>query len=700
MLPGTTSQRRTPTIICVAFTLGILLLYFTNGQYDRLDEWGRDWLLTNRLARRADRDDRIVFLAIDEATRQLDTLFDDELQKSPALRLMKQPFPWNRAIYGKIIERLANAGAKAIVFDLVFPSEREGDEEFRAALEKYRDRVVIGSNLVSKGQEDVDGSVFTATSKYVPPSTSLIPAGKNDPRVGFVNVHVDEDEIVRRVNYRTTLAEFFRDATGGEELYSLAARALQQAGLADHIPPGHRARVFRYAEDFQSRSVYEIFVDSQWNAPPYLGGAFFRDKIVVIGSLGHSSEDRLQTPFGVTQGPYIHLNAINAALHDDFIHRGSALTDVALILAAGALAWVLGAYIRRPLLRLVLLFLIAGAFVQTAQWMANSGLLTVLMSPLLVFGSSGLVWSAWEQVLDRIERQRVRRNFERYVSKDVVGEILDNPQTYLASLGGQRKEVTILFSDIRSFTSLTESVDPHTLVTQLNEYFGEMVGRVFANHGTLDKFIGDAVMAHWGSVATAGAATDAARAVTTALQMRESLARLNANWKARGMSEWRFGIGVNFGHPITGNIGAAGAFEKFDFTVIGDAVNLASRLEGATKKYSIDICLGETVATLVRDQFILRSVDLIIVVGKTKPVEIFTVLGKKNGAVPTWLPQHEEAVRLYRAGDFAAAEKAWREVLAQAPGDGLAKTFIARCEELQAHPPEAPWTGVYEMKSK
>jgi adenylate cyclase len=129
-------------------------------------------------------------------------------------------------------------------------------------------------------------------------------------------------------------------------------------------------------------------------------------------------------------------------------------------------------------------------------------------------------------------------------------------------------------------------------------------------------------------------------------------------------------------------------------------VNLGSRLEGATKQYRLDVCIGENVAALVRDQFMLRSVDLIVVQGKTRPVEIFTVLGPAGTAEPAWLARHEEAVRLYRAGNFAAAEKAWREVFSQAPGDGVAVTFIDRCLELQKQPPAAPWTGVYEMKSK
>jgi adenylate cyclase len=280
-----------------------------------------------------------------------------------------------------------------------------------------------------------------------------------------------------------------------------------------------------------------------------------------------------------------------------------------------------------------------------------------------------------------------------------VKELVDNPEGWLNTLGGQRKPITILFSDVRGFTSMTENADPHALVKQLNEYFDAMVEIVFANKGTLDKFIGDAVMAHWGSITTEGVVMDAHRAVTTAVQMRKALALVNPQWKDRGMLELQFGIGVNMGEAIVGNLGSK---EKAEVSAISDAVNLASRLEGVTKQYHIDLCIGENVALLVRDFFILQPLDLILVKGKTKPVEIFAVLDECGPGVsePAWLARHEEAVKLYRAGDFAAAETAWRDVLAQSPGDSIAEVFIARCADLRANPPTGKWDGVFEMKSK
>jgi len=691
------------TVICLGLTSLVSILYWNHWFFDRTESASRDWLLTNGKARRLSPDPRIVFLALDENTRSLDAVFADDFEKSATLRMMKGGFPWNRQVWADIIDRLANAGAKAIVLDLIFPGPREGDDAFRAALERHRDRVVIGTHLVREESERADTKFVSVPQKHILPTPELCPPPGSPSWLGFTNVFPDSDDLIRRIYYRTTLLDLSGIPTGSkdQELYSLAARGLEKAGFSSRIPHETGQVMFRFSEDVRPKSLYGIFVDSVWDSPAFQKGEFFRDKIVLIGQSEQAAEDRLQTPLGVTIASQVHLSAMNAALNGEFLHETTQRTNLLLIVGGGALAWAVGAWVRRPVLRLGVLALLALAYQQVAQNGVNElGIVPILFSPLLSLCASGITWAAFEQVADRIERNRTRRALERYVGHDVAGEVLDNPASYLDSLGGKRKEVTILFSDIRGFTTLTESADAHQLVTQLNEYFTEMVAIVFAQQGTLDKFIGDAVMAHWGGIVSAGPETDAVRAVTTALEMCEALKKLNADWKTRGITEWAIGIGLNHGAPITGNIGASGARERFDFTVVGDAVNLASRLEGTTKNYHIELCIGESVAALVRNQFPLRSVDLIIVKGKTKPVEIFTVLGKQGTPAPSWLPAHDEAMRCYRAGEFAAAEAAWRQVLEQVPGDGLTETMLARCAELQTIPPPTPWTGVYEMKSK
>ncbi len=701
MLARLAKQPRALTAICLGWMLGVTVLHIFLARYRNLEWKARDQLV--RFGSRSELHPQIVFLAIDNASITLDLLMEDERKQSPALSLMENGFPYPRTVYPLIIERLVQAGARVVVFDMLFPSEKETDGPFREALAKYADQVVIGANLEARDQGAAGGHERLHHT-LVPPATSLIPPVPGmDDRLGFVNFWGDpDDKVVRRALYRTTSEEMvglpFRKAA--PELFSLSARAVQKAGQLDRVPATHEMTLPRFAQQIRPHSLYEIFVRKFWDIPPYNGGELFRDKIVLIGPDGNWVKDELLTAFGLTTGPRLHISAMNAALKGDFLSEPSEWTNLLCIFAAGACAWLLGGLVQRRLLRLVILFGVAVSSYGAAQLLFNlQGFLPIVLSPLVALIGSSLTWTVREQVLDRVERLRMRRTLERYVSQDIVRELLDNPESYLNSIGGVRKEITVLFSDVRGFTSMTENADPHALVAQLNEYFEGMVATVFANQGTLDKFMGDAVMAHWGSIVGEGAEIDAVRAVTTALQMRTALARLNAAWKERGIVELQIGIGVSHGPAIVGNIGCEA---KMEVSVIGDAVNLGSRLEGTTKQYHLDLCISETAAALVRESFIVRSVDLIVVKGKTKPVGVFTILEKRGPGVtePAWLARHEEAVQFYRTGAFSAAEKAWRDVLEQAPTDGVAQVFIERCVELQKHPPEAEWTGVYEMKSK
>ena len=257
----------------------------------------------------------------------------------------------------------------------------------------------------------------------------------------------------------------------------------------------------------------------------------------------------------------------------------------------------------------------------------GSGLLLLTVPVLAAFLVSGFFSLAFEYVLESLEKMRTRRTLERYVSKNLVKEILDNPGSFYNTLKGVRKPATMLFSDIIGFTTLTENADPEKLVVQLNEYLTRMVAVVFENEGTLDKFIGDAVMAVWGNARSAGVENDAKMAARAALGMRRELKLLNDRWKTEGTNPLGIGIGINQGEVLVGNIGSS---ERADLTVIGDAVNLASRLEGLTRTYGVDILLGANVTELVRDEFQVRSVALVQVKGKTKPVEISALLGARN----------------------------------------------------------------------
>jgi adenylate cyclase len=300
-----------------------------------------------------------------------------------------------------------------------------------------------------------------------------------------------------------------------------------------------------------------------------------------------------------------------------------------------------------------------------------------------------------------MEKLRTRRTLERYVSKNLVKEILDNPDSFYSSLRGVRLPATILFSDIVGFTSMTESADPEKLVSQLNEYLSRMTGAVFENNGTLDKFIGDAVMAVWGNVSSRGVREDAKSCARAALAMRRELAALNQQWAARGIPPFHIGIGINHGDVLVGNIGSQ---EKADPTVIGDAVNLASRLEALTRTYLIDIIVGAGAAELIADEFDLRSVALVQVKGKTQPVEIFTLIGAKKDRTDkeflSRLETYEAGFRKFRERDFTQSKILFSQFLEFYPDDALAKMYLERALEYEEQPPDAAWNAVEIFKKK
>lgn len=724
-LHGSRRLRLALTAVCVGCTSLFLALYcltarfseraYSNGSraaqtlhrislwyYGALDGPVRDQLAVH--GRKATLHPDLVFLAIDNASIDLDHLWEEEIESSPALRLMRGGFPYPRQTYGLIAERLLGAGARAVIFDVLMGESKAGDDQFQTVIDKHPGQVIIGFNLEDRDQGARSGDRRNRLA-VVMPSATLIPGREaSDLAVGYVNFWADGDGRVRRSLYRTSLAEVNGEPPieKQDEFFSLGGRALENAGYGGMLPPGRQPVLFRYASAVRPLSLHEIFVESFWkNRANYNNGEFFRGKFVLIGQAGNWTEDELITPLGErTNGPFIHISAINAALQHDFLAEPPNWLNMLLIVLAGATAWLFGARITRPWLRLLLLALGSIGLLALILFLYNTwGWFPIVFSPLATLIASGGIFSVVEQVVDRRDKARFRRTLERYVSRAVAKELLDNPTTWLNSLRGQRKQVAVLFSDVRGFTTLTEEAsDEHAFVAQLNEYFQEMVGIVFANDGRLDKFIGDAVMADWGSLQTQGEQTDACQAVTTALQMRRALIRLNTAWIARGVTPFSVGIGVNHGSAIIGNLGCD---EKMELSIIGDAVNIASRLEGATKTYGVDLVIGEQVATLVRESFLLRSLDLIVVKGKSRPVEVFTVLGERTPEteVPAWLAIHEEAAQLYRRGEFDGAASRWQEVLVRNPGDGIAVLFLTRCHEL-GQVADPSWKGVWEMKTK
>lgn len=646
-----------------------------------------------------------LFLGIDQSTLELPPFTPEELANNRAFQLMKErPFPWSREVWALLLDRLFAAGARLVMFDLVFNNPNDGDPAFHAALDRYRDKVVLAANF-DFSETTQSGGGF---AQLVVPNAVLIPPPQaQDDRVGYVTFFADAlDGKTRAVRYTITDLQLAQmPAQPGEVPYvALSARGLQQLGRVEDVPHDLKAHLIRFSDLNAYRPVplYQVFDEKFWKHN-YGSGSFFKDKIIIIGASAQVMHDVTDTPLSPeTPGPVLHLHALAAAMDHEFLRNTSVRTDMILVCIFGLLAWVLVAFVGRPLLSILLLVIVSVAYLTVVRLVYDrSGLLVLTVPVLSAFLVSGAFSIAFEYVLERIEKLRTRRTLERYVSKNLVKEILENPDSYYHSLLGVRVPATMLFSDLVGFTTLSEKADPEALVKQLNEYLTEMTSVVFKNGGTLDKFIGDAIMCVWGNVKTLGVQEDAKCATRTALGMRRELQKLNDGWRAEGRLGLGMGVGINQGEVIVGNIGSQ---ERMDPTVIGDAVNLASRLEGLTRIYGVDILIGASAADFVRDEFHLKSVARAQVKGKSEPVDIFTLIGSRNEDVDPellkWLESYEEGILKFREREFKEAKILFSRFLEFYPDDFLAKMYLERALEYEQQPPDEAWNAVEVFKKK
>jgi len=301
-----------------------------------------------------------------------------------------------------------------------------------------------------------------------------------------------------------------------------------------------------------------------------------------------------------------------------------------------------------------------------------------------------------EMVRGLRERDRIRRTFERYVSKEVAGEVLRHPE--LAPVSGVRRELTACFVDVAGFTALAEREAPESVVALLNEYLEEVCGAVLAYDGTVNEFLGDGVVAFWG--APVPQPDHAARACLAALRARDRLAALAERWRARGVSDPRFRIGLHTGELVVGEIGA---HERRAYRAVGDAMNLAARIEGANKLYGTQALASGVTVERAGGMVVAREVDRVRVVGRAQPIALFELLAEAGDLDPARAAlraRYDEALALYRGRDFFGAEAAFAACLALDPADGPSALLLERARALRRTPPGDAWDGVHELEQK
>lgn len=628
----------------------------------------------------------VALVGVDTSSLNLDQLSAEEIASSPALQAMKQGYPWSRTVWADAIGRLAGSGARLVFLDILMRGPREGDEALRKALEKFGDKVV----LVSTFAEDASGAGQNIVRYQMPPEELLASTRVN---VGFANFWRDEDDVVRLAPFR------LRQPGREEPVLSAAAVMLSLlAGKekADALPAEVAFIPGKQAMHETMIPLWKLFYAPTWTGELKNGGVF-RDKIVVIGSYFSDAHDEFQTPAGVMPGVAMHLAALEAAWEEAFYSMPGALARGAgaffAALAALAVALMFRHIIPRSLVYVGGIPLIFVTGIVAIAWFHIQIPLLPLLAGFLV---GGLVTLVVDLVAESRARRRARRMLERYVSPDLAREILDKRDSFLESLGGSRREVTVLFADLRGFTTMAESVEPIELLTELNDYLGRMTSIIFEAGGGVDKFLGDGILAVWGTLGERDAAHPVAPVLDCAKKMLAELENLNASRVAAGRPAWHLGIGIHRGPVVFGNVGSP---QKMELTVIGDTVNLASRTEGLTKSYGMEILFTESARALSGcDDMTCRAVDRIRVMGRSRAVDLFTFW---NPDIP---PEdraiYGQAVDAYRGGNFSEALEAFGRLKEKHPSDSLSSLYAERCREQLAAPSRETWDGISQAKSK
>jgi adenylate cyclase len=428
----------------------------------------------------------------------------------------------------------------------------------------------------------------------------------------------------------------------------------------------------------------------------------FRGKIVLVGATATGIGDIKSTPYSGTDYPgvEIHANVIDNLLHDNFLKRGAhqQLLDALVILFLGMpLGFFMAVVPPRFMWFGITLF--APLVVLDYQAFLRGSWLNFTV-PAITITSNVLLVSLYRALVEEKEKRRVRAVFGQFVAPEVVRQLLKNPQL----VEPRKTDITVMFSDIRGFTTISEQLDAQELAIFLNEYLSDMSRIVLEYSGTVDKYIGDAVMAFWG--APLEVEGHAVKACESALKMMERIRQMQKKWEAEGRPHLDIGIGVNTGNASVGNMGSV---LKKAYTALGDSVNLSSRLEGLNKDYGTHIIVNEsTYAAAQNSDFVFRELDLIRVKGKMLPVTIYELIGRKGETTDYGTPEQIEkrvnefrrARDLYAQRQWEEAQKAFETILVEWDSDGPSRAYWKRCQEYLFDEPPSGWDGVFTMTHK
>jgi len=588
---------------------------------------------------------------------------------------MKRQWPWPRSVHAALIERLKQAGAAVIVFDIIFsePSSVQEDKALTKAIANAGN-VVLASDMVY--QE----TTYTRQWIRVDPLQAFTVAGAT---TGLASMALDADQIIRKVP---------------EEPDTLWRRTIQafdksRPGLLPPISVAHNAMI-RYlgpAYTFPYVSYYQA-LEMDKSLPP----DFFKDQIVLIGrnvrsspDVGSAQADTLGTPFlstdrWLTPGIEIHATLLENAIQGNSLYRVGEATNIGVftvIIFLAAFTMRRWHPLRSALWSLLLMGFVSGLawwlFTRENLWLPS---VATLSGVVLLYILTGLL----SFLIEKKRGQQIKFAFSRYVAASIVEQMIAQPEKLV--LGGERREVTLLFADLAGFTTLSEHLPPDKTARLINTFLTRMARIILAHGGTVDKFIGDAIMAFWG--APLDDPQHALHAGQAAIDMQAAMKDLQSTFIETTGNQVGMRIGIHTGQAVIGNMGSA---ERFDYTAVGDAVNLAARLEGANKLYSTEILLSYNTAEKLGGTIPLRRVDQIRVKGRNQVVEVYTPCTDTSLCV-----DNDRAVQSYRAGQWAESRRFWQQVQKTHPEDSIARVYLERMGDKDT-PPEG-WSETITLE--
>jgi adenylate cyclase len=653
------------------------------------------------------------------------------------MKSLPESFPFPRSYYAHLISNLERSGVRAIGLDVTFESKRDSasDAVFDSVLTKYNNVV-----LAAKYEESTGGGKYRLSTLERSYSNVFYRPGR---RVGVVSIAgKDRDDVARRYLPMIYVGNFLTPTFGfallnsalnlndtavvelRERNFVLGDRQIPRydgrSFLLNYYGPSNTFRYVKFAEiiddsTFKTKEELEYGADiDQFDSDAELQ-ASLKDKIVLIGSTMPEERDYHSIPLlnadGTTfmNGVEIHATAIQNVLDQNYILRADPTLEYALIILLALIVTLIIMPLRTikihyvVVLELASLLIVAlflfGVFEVAVRSFTNNNTLVNIVYPSLAVVLSYIGAAVYQYLAERQQKALIKNVFSKYISSAVVNELVANPEK--AKLGGDRRELTVFFSDIAGFTTISEQfhTKPEGLVELLNEYLHEMTSIVLKHEGTLDKYEGDAIMAFWG--APISQKDHALRTCLASLDMQKRLAEMRPKWKKEGRPALEVRIGINTGIMIVGNMGGK---DRFDYTVIGDSVNLASRLEGANKQYGSNIMISDFTYQHVKGEVLVRELDLIQVKGKTEPVKVWELIGTSDMPLSE---NQKQSLEIYHEGLRLYRERSWQEAIAYFqqskqldPACRVADIYEQRANLYQINPPPAEWNGVFVMTTK